>query len=138
MTNNTSPLPTSDVVTMRAKTMTLTAFLLSLLAACADVTSAPRSIPGGYAAVPVNQSEVTQAAAFAVEAERQALKAARQPASLELVSVLSAEQQVVAGVNYRLSLKVKRNGQEQVADAVVWWQAWRQPDPYRLTSWAWR
>jgi len=123
---------------MYKKIMTLIAPWLFLLAACADVTSAPRSIPGGYAAVPVNQSEVTQAAAFAVEAERQALKAARQPASLELVSVLSAEQQVVAGVNYRLSLKVKRNGQEQVADAVVWWQAWRQPDPYRLTSWAWR
>ena len=123
---------------MRMKTMTFTAFLLILLGDCADVTSAPRSMPGGYSAVPVNQSEVTQAAAFAVEAERQALKAAGQPALLELMSVLTAEQQVVAGVNYRLSLKVKRNGQEQLADAVVWWQAWRQPDPYRLTSWAWR
>ena len=123
---------------MRTKTMTLAAPLLLLLVACADVTSAPRSMPGGYAAVPVNQSDVTQAAAFAVEAERQALKAAGQPALLELMNVLTAEQQVVAGVNYRLSLKVKRNGQEQVADAVVWWQAWRQPDPYRLTSWAWR
>lgn len=111
---------------------------LFLLTACADVASAPRNVPGGYTAVPVNQFEVTQAAAFAVEAERQALKATGRPATLELLSVLSAEQQVVAGVNYRLSLKVKRNGQEQVADAVVWWQAWRQPDPYRLTSWAWR
>ncbi len=111
---------------------------LFLLTACADVTSAPRSMPGSYAAVPVNQSEVTHAAAFAIEAEQQALKAAGQPASLELVSVLSVQQQVVAGVNYRLSLKVKRNGQEQLADAVVWWQTWRQPDPYRLTSWAWR
>ena len=123
---------------MYKKIMTLIAPWLFLLAACADVTSAPRNLPGGFTAVPVNQSEVTQAAAFAVEAERQTLKAAGQPASLELMSVLSAEQQVVAGVNYRLSLKVKRNGQEQVADAVVWWQAWRQPDPYRLTSWAWR
>lgn len=123
---------------MYKKIMTLIAPWLFLLAACADVTSAPRNLPGGFTAVPVNQSEVTQAAAFAVEAERQTLKAAGQPAPLELLSVLSAEQQVVAGVNYRLSLKVKRNGQEQVADAVVWWQAWRQPDPYRLTSWAWR
>ena len=111
---------------------------LFLLTACADVVSAPRNLPGVFMAVPVSQPEVTQAAAFAVEAERQALKAAGQPAQLELLSVLSAEQQVVAGVNYRLSLKVKRNGQEQLADAVVWWQAWRQPDPYRLTSWAWR
>lgn len=123
---------------MYKKIMTLIAPWLFLLAACADVTSAPRNLPGGFTAVPVNQSEVTQAAAFAVEAERQALKAAGKSEPLELLSVLSAEQQVVAGVNYRLNLKVKRNGQEQVADAVVWWQAWRQPDPYRLTSWAWR
>lgn len=123
---------------MPQKITRLIAPWLFLLAACADVTSAPRNLPGGFTAVPVNQSEVTQAAAFAVEAEWQALKAAGQPAPLELLSILSAEQQVVAGVNYRLSLKVKRNGQEQVADAVVWWQAWRQPEPYRLTSWEWR
>ena len=83
---------------------------LFLLTACADVASAPRNLPSGFMAVPVSHTEVTQAAAFAVEAERQALKATGQPAPLELLSVLSAEQQVVAGVNYRLSLKVKRNG----------------------------
>lgn len=47
---------------------------LFLLTACADVASAPLNLPGGYTAVPVNQSELTQAAAFAVEAERQALR----------------------------------------------------------------
>jgi hypothetical protein len=33
---------------------------------------------------------------------------------------------------------VKHDGVEKTADAVVWWQAWRKPDPYQLTSWTWR
>ena len=56
---------------------------------------------------------------------------------LELVRILSAQEQVVAGMNYRLKLRVKLNGAEKDAEAVVWWQAWREPEPYRLTSWRW-
>ena len=115
------------------------ASLLLLLTASAKVASAPESrptaMPGGYASVPVTDERVAAAAAFAIDAERQALRAAGEPAQLELLSIQKAEQQVVAGVNYRLNLKVKRNGKEQLADAVVWWQAWRQPEPFRLTSW---
>ena len=60
-----------------------------------------------------------------------------QPARLELIKILRAEEQVVAGMNYRLTLKVKVNGKEKQADAVVWWQNWRKPNPYELTSWRW-
>jgi hypothetical protein len=29
------------------------------------------------------------------------------------------------------------DGREKQAEAIVWWQAWRNPDPYQLTSWKW-
>lgn len=118
------------------------ASFLVLLAACGKVASAPEArptaTPGGYTSVPLTDERVAAAAAFAIDAERQALKAAGEPARLELLGIQKAEQQVVAGVNYRLNLKVQRNGKEQFADAVVWWQAWRQPEPFRLTSWNWK
>jgi hypothetical protein len=55
-----------------------------------------------------------------------------------LVRILGAEQQVVAGLNYRLQLRVTLDGEEKTAEALVWWQAWRKPEPYQLTSWTWR
>jgi hypothetical protein len=33
---------------------------------------------------------------------------------------------------------VKLDDTEKEAEAVVWWQAWRKPDPYQLTSWIWK
>ena len=77
-------------------------------------------------------------AAFAIDAKRKSMLAGGEPATLELVSVQSGEQQVVAGLNFRLALRVKWNGKEHAANAVVWWQAWRKPDPYQLTSWEWK
>ena len=59
-------------------------------------------------------------------------------ASLTLVKILAASQQVVAGMNYRMDLKVKAGGVEREAEAIVWWQAWNRQTPYRLTSWAWK
>jgi hypothetical protein len=61
-----------------------------------------------------------------------------QPSTLILISILGARQQVVAGVDYELTLKVRLNGREREADAVVWSQARRVPDPHELTSWNWR
>jgi hypothetical protein len=40
-------------------------------------------------------------------------------------------------MKFRLRLKVKHDGREKLAEAVVWWQAWRKPDPHELTSWRW-
>jgi hypothetical protein len=42
-----------------------------------------------------------------------------EPPRLELVQILQAEQQVVAGMNCRLTLKVKVNGKERTAAAVA-------------------
>ena len=86
----------------------------------------------------MTDDQVMSAARFAVEAQHKALSADGENAALELVSVLAAEQQVVSGINYRLELRMKHNGAEKTAAAVVWWQAWRKPDPYQLTSWDWR
>jgi len=40
-------------------------------------------------------------------------------------------------LNYRLTLRVTIDAHEKEAEAVVWWQAWRKPDPYQLKSWMW-
>ena len=84
--------------------------------------------------------EVVAAAAFAIKAQQNAMleKKDLESPKLKLVTILQAEQQVVAGTNYRLKLKVKLNGKEKSAEAIVWWQAWRKPDPYQLTSWTWK
>lgn len=102
------------------------------VAACSIPAKAQQTRVGGYTTTSVTNKEVADAAAFAIKAQA---KAVTNSAKLELVEILSAESQVVAGVNYRLKLKVKENGSERIADAVVWWQAWRKPEPYQLTSW---
>ena len=60
------------------------------------------------------------------------------PTRLMLVKILSTQRQVVAGINFCLKLKVRVNGKSKVAEAIVWWQAWSKPEPYRLTSWKWK
>ena len=110
------------------------------VALCASNGVAKEPLVGGFSKASVSEKEVVDAAAFAVKAEAKAMQESKEslPVKLELVKIVSAEQQVVAGMNYRLKLKVKLNGQEKVADVVVWWQAWRTPDPYQLTSWEWK
>ena len=94
-----------------------------------------QSMTGGYAAASVTDKEVVAAAAFAIKAQE---KAGGDTARLELVEIQGAESQVVAGINYRLQLKVKLNSEERAAEAIVWRQAWRKPEPYQLTSWNWK
>jgi hypothetical protein len=111
-----------------------------LVAGCATAGRTKSPLLGGYAAASVTDEQVMAAADFAVRAEAKAMQEKKDalPATVTLVKVLGAQQQVVAGMNYRLRLKVRLNGKDKEADAVVWWQAWRAPDPYELTSWNWR
>ena len=99
----------------------------------------PPSRAGAYGPASPSSKEVVQAAEFAVAAQEKVIRAATgdSSAQLRLVRIDAAEQQVVAGMNYRLRLTVALNGQPKPAQAVVWWQAWRTPDPYRLTAWTW-
>ena len=113
---------------------------LLFLAAFATEGRAQQSLPGGYSTAAVTNAEVVAAAVFAIQAEAKALRQKQdaQPVDLKLVKILSAQKQVVAGMNFRLKLKVTLGGKEKVAETVVWWQAWRTPDPYRLTAWDWK
>jgi hypothetical protein len=123
---------------MQRQILAIAMVALALVAsACAGKSEGPTAMPGSYATVPVTEEQVISAARFAIDAQHEAMSAAGETVSLELVSIVAAEQQVVSGINYRLKLRVNHNGAEETADAVVWWQAWREPDPYRLTSWAW-
>jgi len=101
---------------------------------------AQHSIPGGYASTSVTNKEVIAAAAFAIKAQEKKMpqKNDGKTTKIELVKIWGAEQQVVAGMNYRLQLKVKVDGDEKTAEAVVWWQAWRKSAPYQLTTWNWK
>jgi hypothetical protein len=99
-----------------------------------------REVPGSYAKVSVGDESVMAAAEFAVAAQQSVMQvqaSSTEPVSLSLLQIQHARQQVVAGVNYRLNLKVKVNDEVKQASALVWYQAWRSPDPFQLTSWTW-
>jgi hypothetical protein len=101
--------------------------------------SAQEARPGGYAPASETETNVVEAAAFAIKAQEKSMgERDAKPVKLALIKIASVQKQVVAGLNYRLQLKVNLNGQEKEAEAVVWWQAWRKPDPYQLTSWIWK
>ena len=119
---------------------TLTAACLLFTAAFPIAGLAQQSIPGGYSKASVTSREVVAAADFAIKAQEKVMQQKKDGESqkLELVTILGAVEQVVAGKNYRLELKVKLNGKEKTAEATVWWQAWRKPNPYELTTWNWK
>jgi cystatin-C len=123
---------------MGTSSLRLTLFLaVGLAAAGSSLIAAEAPRPGGYTAAPAKSKDVVKAARFAVEAHARSLT--NGPA-LALERIASAESQVVAGTNYRLLLVVRegREKKERSAEAVVWWQPWRTPDPYQLTSWTWK
>lgn len=88
---------------------------------------------GAYVSVSVDQKDIVDAARFAVSAQ-----AERSKAKLTLIRVVSAEKQVVSGTNLKLRLKVDVDGTKKNAEAVVWSQPWRKPEPNKLTAWSWK
>nr|WP_320192370.1 cystatin domain-containing protein [uncultured Desulfobacter sp.] len=95
--------------------------------------------PGSFSDVPVTDETVIVAAKFAIEAKAEDMQNEKKSnlVQLKLLKLISAQQQVVSGINYKLKLYVSLDGEKKEAEAVVWWQSWRQPDPYQLTSWTW-
>lgn len=83
-------------------------------------------IAGGYAEADKTDPEVVAAARFAIKQKR------RQIDHGALVSIERAEVQVVAGLNYRLCLKVKIKGQTRDVTAVVYKNLKQK---YVLSSW---
>mgnify|MGYP001137883716 CR=1 FL=1 len=110
-----------------------------LTPACADRKPVHGPICGGWSPAAVSNEAVVAASVFAIKAKKELLqaKSGTEKPDLTLATILKAEQQVVAGVNYRLWLAVILDGRHRVAETIVWWQSWRDPDPYRLVSWDW-
>ncbi len=89
---------------------------------------------GGYKEVAKDDAEVVAAAEFAVTEQGK-----KQEMTYKLVSVEHAEQQVVAGINYRLCLKVghRKEGDDEDATETVRVVVYRNlQKAYSLTSWA--
>jgi hypothetical protein len=82
---------------------------------------------GAYGEVSTTDREVVQAARFAVSKARH-----KQGARVSLISIERAERQVVAGLNYRLCLKVKIKNKIQNMTAVVYKNLKQR---YSLSSW---
>lgn len=88
---------------------------------------------GGYKEISKSDAGARSAAVFAVGAQ-----AAKTSSTVELVSVLNAESQVVAGMNYRLCLKVTTSGAAGEADVTATAKVVVYRDlkgSYKLTSW---
>ncbi len=100
-------------------------FLRSLGVSLAILSSgiapaATSPVLGGYIAVDTFQPEVVGAAHFAVFTLNQE---ATSPV-YKLETIISAESQIVAGVNYRLTLLLSSQAGEQIKEVVVFHQAW--------------
>lgn len=92
--------------------------------------------PGGWAKASVKEQAVIDAANFAVKAQQEELKKAGKEDKLTLDKIVTAEQQVVQGMNYKLTLQVKFGEKVQTAEAKVWARVWLKPDEqYKLTAW---
>lgn len=91
--------------------------LLSLSAAVAWAQAPPteRPVVGGYGKIGVLDKEVVEAATFAVK-----VQAKKEGAQIELVKIVQAKRQVVAGMNYQLLLEVKSQGVTSKVHAILW------------------
>jgi hypothetical protein len=103
-----------------------------LLVGAVCPSQAAEQIVGGYSETSVTNAEVVAAAQFAIKAQA---ATPEQKIVITLVELLSVRQQVVAGMNYRLRLKVKVDGTVKEAEAVVWRKL---SGEHELTSWTWK
>jgi hypothetical protein len=92
-----------------------------------DVSAQDSPMVGSYQEVSKTDREAVSAAKFAIRSEKR-----QQGGRLSLISIERAERQVVAGLNYRLCLKVKMKGKTENATAVVYKNLEQK---YALSSW---
>lgn len=98
--------------------------LLTLL--CFVTLGCAQPIVGDYSPVATTDADALAAAKFAV---------AKHDAKLSFQALDKAAHQVVAGMNYRLSLRVLDSGKSRQAEAVVWRKLGNAG--HSLTSWQW-
>lgn len=106
--------------------MVLSLLLLSGIVSASVAQERP-PIAGGYTGRAVTDRQVVAAARFAAAEESR-----RQGVPISIVEIRSAQTQVVAGINYKLQLRVRSGGEIRDAEAVVYQNLQRQ---YSLSSW---
>jgi hypothetical protein len=84
-------------------------------------------VAGGYQEASRTESDVVSAAKFAIKEEKR-----KKGVRLSLISIERAETQVVAGINYRLCLRVKIKGKIRSVRTVVYKNLQQK---YALSSW---
>ncbi len=110
----------------------LIAGLLLSSVSCAgngDSNSVNSRVPGGWSSASVDDARVKIAARNAVAAQ-----ASIDGTGLTLASIEDAQQQVVAGMSYKLRLSVVKDDRRQFANATVWAKL---NGTYELTAWSW-
>ncbi len=107
------------------------AFCMALLPAGCTLREddARRPVVGGFSEASVSDEEVVEAAEFAA-GEIAASAYPEEGASLSKIT--AAEQQVVAGMNYRLVLEIESSGEKHSVEALVWRKL---SGEYELSSW---
>lgn len=82
----------------------------SILIFCAMTAAAQRPVLGGYKKAAADSDAVVAAADFAVKAQGE-----KAEVTIEVIEILAAETQVVAGTNYKMCLKVSSAGEDEEA-----------------------
>ena len=83
-------------------------------------------IVGNFRTASISDPEVKMAAQFALKAQKKSVKPT-------LLAIERAQKQLVAGMNYQMTLKLKSGGKIQRAQAVVYRDL---SGKFSLTSWA--
>ncbi len=112
---------------MRKLNLLLPLFVFCFIAIGAQTAKA--QIAGGYGSVDTKDPQVRAAARYAVAVENKKIRS-----GVVFILLVKAEQQVVAGMNYKMCLKVRNGKRIRYATAVVY----RDLKGKRsLTSWDW-
>ena len=110
----------------------LATVLMAVLVLAVGTSSSHAQDAGAYSKAETDDSEVAAAANFAMKARENTLRKDDKDASVSLVAIVEAAKQVVAGINYKMLLKVNINDKDQLVEVVVWKKL---SDDYELCSW---
>ena len=94
--------------------------------------SVQAQVVGGYSKTTVDDKEVAAATNFAIKKQESILDTGTK---ITLVEISIAGKQVVAGMNYKMLLKVKIGDKEEIVEVVVWKKL---SGEYELSSWNWK
>lgn len=109
----------------KQRILKLTILFAAFFAVTAGVSDAKAQMTGAYGTVSTSSRDVRRAANFAIASRRANVRP-------KLVRIVKAEQQVVAGLNYRICMDVRRRRHTERVTAVVYRDLRGR---YSMTSW---